>query len=312
LFNQFIYQLIIIFMKKLLTVFLLAVSVSACKKESGSSVTQSPENVPASGQHDPLALSPMTSTTVTTESALKTAVANAKPGDVITISGTINLTSTLQLLVSGTSSAKINLTGGTLNCSGMPSGSWGVKINGSYWNITNMTEKNAPGAGVVFQTGGFNFTNNLTATGNGDTGIQVYNGGHDDNITNSTSSENYDAATGGENADGFTCKLSGGKNNKFDHCTAHHNSDDGWDLYGNPNTVTITNCTSSNNGFGSAGDGNGFKLGSAGQNVPHTVTNCTATSNTAWGYDGNGNTGHITTTGSGGSGNGAGLFTRIF
>src|SRR5689334_1034566 len=54
-------------------------------------------------------------TTVTTESALKTAVANAKAGDVITISGTINLTSTLQLLNSGTSSSKINLTGGTLN-----------------------------------------------------------------------------------------------------------------------------------------------------------------------------------------------------
>lgn len=299
-------------MKKLLTVILLAVSVSACKKESGSSVAnQSPDNA-ATSVHDPFALSPMTSTTVTTESALKTAVANAKAGDIITVSGTINLTSTLQLIASGTSSSKINLTGGTLNCSGMPSGSWGVKVNGSYWNITNIVIKNAPSCGIVFQTGGFNYANNITATTNGDTGIQIYNGGHDDNITYCTSSENYDSATGGENADGFTCKLSGGKNNKFDHCTAHHNSDDGWDLYGQPYTVTITNCTSSNNGFGSAGDGNGFKLGSAGQSVPHTVTNCTATNNLAWGYDGNGNTGHITTTGSGGSGNGAGLFTRIY
>jgi hypothetical protein len=299
-------------MKKLLTVILLAVSVSACKKESGSSAAnQSPDNATTS-VHDPFALSPMTSTTVTTESALKTAVANAKAGDIITVSGTINLTSTLQLLASGTSSSKINLTGGTLNCSGMASGSWGVKVNGSYWNITNITIKNAPSCGIVFQTGGFNYANNITATANGDTGIQIYNGGHDDNITYCTSSENYDSATGGENADGFTCKLSGGKNNKFDHCTAHHNSDDGWDLYGQPYTVTITNCASSNNGFGSAGDGNGFKLGSAGQSVPHTVTKCTATSNLAWGYDGNGNTGHITITGSGGSGNGAGLFTRIF
>ena len=46
------------------------------------------------------------STTVTTEAALKTAIANAKAGDVITISGTIKLTATLQLLNSGTSSSK--------------------------------------------------------------------------------------------------------------------------------------------------------------------------------------------------------------
>src|ERR1044072_4521952 len=97
------------------------------------------------------------STTVTTEAALKTAIANAKAGDVITVSGTIKLTATLQLLNSGTSSSKINFTGGTLDCSGQPSGSWGVKCNGSYWNITNMVIKNAPDAGLVFQTGGNNY-----------------------------------------------------------------------------------------------------------------------------------------------------------
>ena len=251
-------------------------------------------------------------TNVTTEAQLKAAVSSAVAGDIINISGTINLTSTLQLIASGTSSSKINISGGTLNCSGLPSGSWGIKVNGSYWNIQNMTIKNGPSSGLVFQSGGNNYVNNVTATGFHDTGIQVYNGGYNDNITNSHSNENYDVAAGGENADGFTCKLSGGSGNKFDHCVANHNSDDGWDLYGQPSTVTITYCTASNNGYGSAGDGNGFKLGSAGQNVPHTVTNCTATNNLAWGYDGNGNTGHITITGSGGSGNGAGLMTRIY
>src|SRR5215813_4602345 len=101
-----------------------------------------------------------TNTTVTTEAALKTAIANAKAGDIITVSGTIKLTATLQLLNSGTSSSKINFTGGTLDCSGQPSGSWGVKCNGSYWNITNMVIKNAPDAGLVFQTGGNNYVNN--------------------------------------------------------------------------------------------------------------------------------------------------------
>lgn len=250
-------------------------------------------------------------TTVTTESALKTAIANARAGDIITISGTIRLTSTLQLLNSGTSSSKINFTGGTLDCSGISSG-WGVKCNGSYWNITNMTIKNSPDAGLVFQAGGNNFVGNVTTTGNHDTGLQIYNSSHDNFVSNCHSNENYDTQNGGENADGFACKLSGGANNRFDRCVANHNSDDGWDLYGQPATVTITNCTATNHGFGANGDGNGFKLGSAGQNVPHTVTNCTASNNKAWGYDGNGNTGHITITGSGGSGNGKGLFTRIF
>jgi hypothetical protein len=293
-------------MKRISVLIMLAALVAGCQKSNVSSANAS-QSDPGPGN-----LTTLTSTTVTTESALKTAVANAHAGDVITISGTINLTSTLQLIASGTSSSKINLTGGTLNCSGIPSAGWGVKVNGSYWNITNITIKNAPSCGIVFQLGGYNYAYKITSTGNKDSGIQVYNGAHDDNITYCTSSENYDTATSGENADGFACKLSGGANNKFDHCTAYHNSDDGWDLYGQPHTVTITNCTSTNNGYGSAGDGNGFKLGSAGQSIPHTVTNCTSSNNIGAGYDGNGNTGHITTTGSGGTGNGLALFYRIY
>lgn len=251
------------------------------------------------------------STTVTTEAALISAVGNAVAGDIITVSGTIRLTQTLQLIKSGTSSAKINFTGGTLDCSGIASG-WGVKLNGSYWNVTNMTIKNSPDCGLVLQIGGYNYIYNITATGNKDTGIQVYNGAHHNSISYCYSAENYDTANGGENADGFACKLSGGAGNVFDNCTAYHNSDDGWDLYGQPYTVTIRNCKAQNNGYGTNGDGNGFKLGSAGQNIAHTVTNDSATNNKAWGYDGNGNTGHITITGSTASGNGAGSFTRIY
>lgn len=252
------------------------------------------------------------SVTVSNESALISAISSANPGDVIKISGTINLTKTLQLTRSGTSSAKINFTGGVLNCSGQPAGSWGVKVNGSYWNITNMTIKNAPDCGLVFQLGGYNYVYNVTTSGNKDSGLQIYNGSHHNSINYCNSFDNYDSQNGGENADGFACKLSAGQGNIFDHCTATHNSDDGWDLYGQPYSVTIRYCTAKNNGYGSNGDGNGFKFGSAGQNVPHTATNCTANNNKAWGYDGNGNVGHITRTSSGGSGNGAGLFTRIY
>jgi len=251
------------------------------------------------------------SSTVTTEAALISAVGNAVAGDIITISGTIKLTSTLQLLNSGTSTSKINLTGGTLDCSGIASG-WGVKLNGSYWNVTNMTIKNAPDCGLVLQVGGYNYIYKINALSNKDSGIQIYNGAHHNTISNCYSAENYDTANGGENADGFACKLSGGAGNVFDSCTAYHNSDDGWDLYAQPYTVTIKNCKAQNNGYGTTGDGNGFKLGGGTQSVPHTCTNNSATNNKAWGYDGNGNTGHITITGSTASGNLAGSFTRIY
>jgi len=295
-------------MRKISSMLVLLLAIVSCQKSKETAPVLN-ELTSQTTVEDPAAVN--ANTTVTTEAALKTAISNAKGGDIITVSGTIRLTSTLQLLKSGTSSSKINFTGGTLDCSGISSG-WGVKCNGSYWNITNMTIKNAPDCGLVFQTGGYNYVNNVTTTGNHDSGLQIYNGAHHNTVSNCKSNENYDNQNGGENADGFACKLSAGAGNKFDRCSANHNSDDGWDLYGQPSTVVITNCTATNNGYGSNGDGNGFKLGSAGQNVPHTVTNCTSSNNKASGYDGNGNTGHITRTGSGGTGNGGALWYRIF
>jgi len=291
--------------------FVMAVGMLACKKEN-SSISGPTDGTSKSQAIESTVAAAAMSTTVTTEAALKTAIANAQPGDVITVSGTIYLTSTLQLIKNGTSSAKISFTGGILDCAGISGANWGVKVNGSYWNITNMTIRNAPDCGIVFQTGGYNYVNKVITYGNKDSGLQIYNGGHHNSINNSTSYDNYDVANGGENADGYACKLSAGAGNQFNSCNAYHNSDDGWDLYGQPSSVVINNCTATNNGYGANGDGNGFKLGSAGQNIAHTVTNCTASNNKGSGYDGNGNTGHITTTGSGGSGNVKALFYRIF
>lgn len=296
-------------MKKVTLITLLGIALASCQKNNGVSPVTTDEKFASPTATAVTAAA--TSVTVTTETALKAAIKAAAPGDIITVSGTIKLTSTLQLLNSGTSSSKINFTGGTLDCSGISSG-WGVKCNGSYWNITNMTIKNAPDCGLVFQYGGYNYVYNVTTSGNHDSGLQIYNQSHHNNVSYCKSNDNYDTQNGGENADGFACKLSAGAGNKFDHCTANHNSDDGWDLYGQPSTVTITNCTATNNGYGGNGDGNGFKLGSSGQSVPHTVTNCTSSYNMASGYDGNGNTGHITITGSTGTGNGKTLFYRLY
>ena len=234
---------------------------------------------------------------VTSESALRSAVSSAKAGDTINLGANIKLYSQLQLLNSGTSSSKINFNGRgyTLDCSGISSG-WGVKCNGSYWNICNMTIKNAPDCGIVFQVGGYNYVYYVKTLNNGDSGLQIYNSSHDNYIYKCESYYNYDSANGGENADGYACKLSAGKNNKFEGCIAAYNSDDGWDLYGQPYSVYFVSCEAKYNGYlqsGSTtanGDGNGFKLGSSGQNVKHYLSGCNAHHNLACGYDGNGNT----------------------
>lgn len=253
-----------------------------------------------------------TSYNVSTESALKSAIKNAKAGDTIKLASNIKLTSQLQLLTSGTSSKKINFSGNgkTLDCSGISSG-WGVKVNGSYWNITNMTIKNAPDCGIVFQNGGNNYVAYVKTINNKDSGLQIYNKSYGNYIYKCESYDNYDSQNGGENADGYACKLSGGKNNKFEGCIAGHNSDDGWDLYGQPYGVTMISCTAKNNGYGSNGDGNGFKLGKSGQSVSHTLKNCTSNNNKASGYDGNGNTAKMSVSNCGGSGNGKTLWYRV-
>lgn len=237
------------------------------------------------------------STTVYTESALKSAIANASAGSTINLGADIKLTSTLQLLKSGTASAKINFNGcgKTLDCSGISSG-WGVKVNGSYWNICNMTITKAPDCGIVFQVGGYNYVYYVKTTYNGDSGLQIYNGSHDNYIYKCESYYNYDTANGGENADGYACKLSAGKNNKFEGCIAAYNSDDGWDLYSQPYSVYFVDCVAKYNGYTKSntttanGDGNGFKLGSKYANVKHYMTGCKAYNNLLCGYDGNGNT----------------------
>jgi parallel beta-helix repeat protein len=289
-------------MKKILSLMVLAMAIVSCQKDPIATQVTSDAN------------KQKTATTVTTESALKSALSAAKAGDVITISGTIKPTATLKCTATGTSSSKITLQGGTLDFSSMSvsSSNRGVSLSGSYWVIKNMAIKTAGDNGIVVQTGGYNTISGVTITGCFDSGIQIYNSSHDNTVSSCTSNNNYDTQNSGENADGFACKLSAGKNNKFTGCSASGNSDDGWDLYGQPYTVTITSCKASTNGKGSNGDGNGFKLGSSGQSVAHTCTYCTSTSNKGCGYTGNGNTGHITTTGSTGSGNTKALWDRIY
>ena len=67
-------------------------------------------------------------------------------------------------------------------------------------------------------------------------------------ILNCDSHDNYDVATGGENADGIDAKLDIGPGNIFRGCRSWNNSDDGYDLFGVTQVVTIDNCWAMLNG----------------------------------------------------------------
>jgi hypothetical protein len=131
-----------------------------------------------------------------------------------------------------------------------------------------------------------------------DTGIQISTvsdyptSGTNNTIRNCDSYDNYDVHAGGEDADGFGAKENNGKchGNVFEGCRAWNNADDGFDLYGWVCGVTIRNSWSLlHKSPGGSSDGNGFKLGSDGLNVAHTLSNLISTGNVGDGFTANGN-----------------------
>jgi hypothetical protein len=110
------------------------------------------------------------------------------------------------------------------------------------------------------------------------------NGGH--LILNCDAHDNYDASPSGkspgENADGFGVHYqTGGDMTIIRGCRAWWNSDDGYDFISQEVPVTIENSFAMgsgyiNSGSGTAGNGNGFKIGSSKTGIRHIVRNCVA------------------------------------
>jgi hypothetical protein len=188
----------------------------------------------------------------------------------------------------------------------------GIQLNGHFWHFRGLEVMNAGDNGIFI--GGNNNRIELCLTHhNRDSGLQL--GRHastapqsewpaNNLILNCTSFDNYDPDNG-EDADGFACKLTTGPGNIFRGCIAHHNIDDGWDLFTKPETgpigtVLIENCVSYNNGFLTTGgtttdsDGNGFKLGGDDIPVNHTIRRSIAFGNKKHGITFNSNPGSIT------------------
>ncbi len=180
----------------------------------------------------------------------------------------------------------------------------GITLGGDYWVLRGFdVTKSADGQKGLQISGSYNLVDSVNAYHNGNTGIQIARYSSTDlyedwpkynTILNCTSYGNADA--GYEDADGFAAKLTVGEGNVFDGCIAHHNADDGWDLYskvqtGKIGSVTIRNCIAYANGYledGTlAGNGNGFKMGGENLSGKHVLENCIAYENKNKGIDSN-------------------------
>jgi parallel beta-helix repeat protein len=216
----------------------------------------------------------------------------AKSGTTVKVSGTYSVSRQCNV------PAGVTVTGpATFNFNNAGNGF--VPGNNVRLNQITVTGVNHPGIYIYGKSGCV--INSCNATGNKDTGIQIQGSGAANNsIQYCQSYNNVDTATAGQNADGFACKFGSGSGNKFITCYASNNSDDGFDLWQAGAAVTFTGCQAWSNGKLSAGNGNGFKLGSSGMSLAHSLTSCISHNNagtTGCGFTQNGNTGntHLTT-----------------
>jgi hypothetical protein len=252
---------------------------------------------------------------------LTSAIARIAPGGTIYLRGGTyrhSTTVTIPPANNGTSGARKKLSaypGETpvLNFSAMTEApaNRGLALNGSYWHVNGIVVERA-GDNGIFVGGSNNVIERTVTRFNRDTGLQL------SRIASTTpreqwpsnnlvlSAESHDNAdSDGEDADGFAAKLTVGSGNVFRHAVAHHNIDDGWDLYTKTDTgpigvVTIEDSLAYDNGTLSdgsqagAGDRNGFKLGGEGIKVDHVVRRTIAFHNGKHGFTYNSNPGSMT------------------
>jgi hypothetical protein len=225
--------------------------------------------------------------------------------DRIEAGGTIpagTYTLTRKITLSKTSGITITANNVILDAKNLGSSADAVTVSGSNYTITGLTVKNAGHNGICVKGNNNTFTN-VTTHSCGNTGFNIKGSAKNNIVTGCKSYNNYDKSTYGENADGFGVKDCTGTGNKFINCEAYNNSDDGWDFWGTTGAVTLTGCYAHDNGRGSAGDGNGFKLGESGVCGKHVLKNCTAKNNLGSGFTKNGNTCKISYTNCVSSGN---------
>lgn len=232
-------------------------------------------------------------------------------GDQIVVrGGTYATTTSITLSKSGTEGAPISLITyngerALVNFTGIASGKRGFTLTGSYWIIKGLDVSKATDNGIII-SGAYNTVEYCSFYDNGDSGMQLSGGAHDNKILNCDSYWNADPTDYGD-ADGFACKMDVGTNNYFFGCRAWLNVDDGWDGYlrGADDVSTfVENCWTWRNGYfkdgtdaGPNANGNGFKMGGSDDKLlkhNFTLKNCIAFNNKAKGFDQNNNKGNMT------------------
>ena len=185
----------------------------------------------------------------------------------------------------------------------------GIYFKGDYFNwkgitITGFTQPNGGvnSHGMRVENSNYNTFENLNVYNNG-IGMAIFTSTSDYHSTgnlvlNCDFHHNQDPLTTGDNygnGDGLSIAWIRKTDdvNYVRGCRFYWNTDDGIDLYMNDGTVEIENCQAFYNGyvpdtFTSAGDGNGFKLGTSNDyrnDVKRILKNCVAIKNKRHGFD---------------------------
>ena len=189
-----------------------------------------------------------------------------------------------------------------LDLSGSPDG--GLVLRGDWWHVYDLEiTGSADKAKPMLVQGNHNVVERVESHHNKDTGIQISGLSAEppsmwpshNTILSSVSHNNAD--TGGNDADGFGVKLTVGEGNVLRYNIAHHNIDDGWDLYaksttGPIGTVIVEDSVAYANGFleadpSTTGEGNGFKLGGESMPGDHLLRNALSYGNLGTGATSN-------------------------
>ena len=246
-----------------------------------------------------------------------TAFSYAQPGQTILLkNGTYNLTGALKVGRGhdGTADERITVVAETPGevVIDLEGSSGGINISADYWYLYGLEICNAEfGVKPVHIQGNNNIVELCSVHDNGDSGIQISGSSEEpyekwpsyNLVKNCDAYDNADYK--GNDADGFAAKLTSGDGNVFDGCIAHHNIDDGWDLYAKSTTgsigaVEIKNSVTYANGYLSEnarlrgkllaedqGEGNGFKLGGESMPGAHVLRNSISFANGAKGVTSN-------------------------
>ncbi|MFZ6031212.1 MAG: InlB B-repeat-containing protein [Chloroflexota bacterium] len=251
---------------------------------------------------------------------LPLAISQLVPGQVLYLRGGLyELSETITLTAKGNSVNLLKIWAyesekPVLDFAASPAGARGFLIAGNYWHLKGLEIRYAQDNAIKIE-GSHNIVENCSLHHNQDTGLQIGLGSTSSNpggwiaafnqVINTDSYRNFDAATNGSNADGFAVKLFPGRGNTFYGCRAWENADDGWDLFETYYPVVIENSWTWHNGdpnlFGDpagwGGNGNGFKLGGNFNHGAHVVKNCIAfdhLNGSAKGFDQNHNMSGVT------------------